>query len=202
MPDMDGFETTAAIRAREMLTGGHVPIVAVTAYAMKGDRERCLAAGMDGYLSKPIQVRELLDLTRRIWRGHPSRLHLSLIPMSKRNIASVRRRRACGPACPLGSLGGDSQLLSELVEIYLCESPSLFVGGAEPYRRRMVELARVAHTIKGSVGDFSARVNPRRLAERLEEYAEQGDFANAQELWVRWSGKWSAWAGPQLHCVG
>jgi len=60
MPELDGFETTTAIRAKERLTGAHVPILAMTAHALKGDKERCIAAGMDGYLSKPIRVEELL----------------------------------------------------------------------------------------------------------------------------------------------
>ena len=66
MPEMDGFETTAAIRDRERLTGGHTPIVAVTAHAMQGDRQRCLDAGMDGYISKPIKAIELFEVVDRV----------------------------------------------------------------------------------------------------------------------------------------
>ena len=66
MPEMDGFEATAAIRAREQDTGGHLPIIAMTAHAMQGDEKRCLAAGMDGYIAKPIKARELVELLERL----------------------------------------------------------------------------------------------------------------------------------------
>ena len=61
MPRMDGFEATAALRQFEQTSGAHLPIIALTANAMKGDRERCLAAGMDGYVTKPIKRRELFE---------------------------------------------------------------------------------------------------------------------------------------------
>jgi len=61
MPELDGYDATAAIRAREQETGRHVPIVAITAHAMKGDRERCLKAGMDAYVTKPIRAKQLFE---------------------------------------------------------------------------------------------------------------------------------------------
>ncbi|MFY9584917.1 MAG: MHYT domain-containing protein [Candidatus Acidiferrales bacterium] len=66
MPEMDGLEATAAIRAKEKSTGGYIPIIAMTAHTMKGDRERCLAAGMDGYISKPVQAQELFEAVENI----------------------------------------------------------------------------------------------------------------------------------------
>jgi CheY-like chemotaxis protein len=65
MPEMDGFEATAAIRAREQRTGGRQLVIAMTAHAMQGDRERCLQAGMDDYIAKPFSGRELSDLLAR-----------------------------------------------------------------------------------------------------------------------------------------
>jgi len=65
MPDMDGFQATAAIRNRERYSGAHIPIIAITGFAMKGDRQRCLDAGMDGYISKPIRSKELFDVVEQ-----------------------------------------------------------------------------------------------------------------------------------------
>jgi len=181
MPDMDGLETTAAIRARELLTGGHVPVIAVTAHAMKGDRERCLAAGMDGYLSKPVQVHELLSLLREY----------EALPAPAMGLPHLQQREEARPSgeggepvdtCALlDRLDGDSQLLSELIEIYLNESPSLLAAAQRALEEKKGgDLARLAHTIKGSAGNFLARASF-EAAERLEALAEQGDFLRAQE---------------------
>jgi signal transduction histidine kinase/ligand-binding sensor domain-containing protein/CheY-like chemotaxis protein len=72
MPEMDGFETAAAIRSQEQKTGQHLPIIAMTAMAMKGDRERCLQVGMDGYVSKPMQPSELFEAIECVSRLSPS----------------------------------------------------------------------------------------------------------------------------------
>ncbi len=69
MPEMDGLQATAAIRQKEKSTGGHIPIIAMTAHAMKGDQELCLAAGMDGYVSKPIRTCELFATIERLVKG-------------------------------------------------------------------------------------------------------------------------------------
>jgi len=66
MPEVDGFEATAIIRAKENQTGGHIPIIAMTAHAMTGDRDRCLAAGMDGYISKPVKVHNLFEVIETV----------------------------------------------------------------------------------------------------------------------------------------
>lgn len=74
MPEMDGFEATKLIREREKLTGGHVPIIALTALAMQDDEQRCLSAGMDGYVTKPIQVEELFAAIEAVAPGIAGRL--------------------------------------------------------------------------------------------------------------------------------
>ncbi len=68
MPEMDGLEATAVIRVKERQTGKHVPIIAMTAHAMKGDRERCLEAGMDDYVSKPIRAQQLFETLESVLR--------------------------------------------------------------------------------------------------------------------------------------
>ena len=99
MPEMSGFEITAIVRERERKTGAHMPIVAMTAYAMKGDRERCLEAGMDDYISKPIQTAELY---RVITKLAPEAGERRVTPQAHENQSGT-----LNPATALAQVGCD-----------------------------------------------------------------------------------------------
>jgi CheY-like chemotaxis protein len=102
MPEMDGFEAMAAIRAREREIGGHVPIVALTAHAMKGDRERCLEAGFDDHLAKPIHYDRLVEVVGRFLndRQWPLATSATLVMATDADRMKSRRPRGVGKASP------------------------------------------------------------------------------------------------------
>jgi CheY-like chemotaxis protein len=155
MPEMDGFEATAAIRAFEKETGGHLPIAALTASALKGDREACLAAGMDGYLAKPIRAADLREVIDRL--ALPS----------------------FDPDDVLARVEGDRDLLAELVVIFRAECPRLLAN-----LRRCVEngdargVQEAAHAIKGTVGNFGAPAAS-EAARALEVMGQEGVLTGA-----------------------
>jgi CheY-like chemotaxis protein/HPt (histidine-containing phosphotransfer) domain-containing protein len=161
MPEMDGLEAAAQIRASENGTGRHVPIVAMTAHAMKGDRERCLEAGMDDYVSKPIQARELLNVMARV--APPSA-----------GAATVVDADAA-----LQTLGGDPGLLHQLAHAFLDDYPrSLARVRAAVTAGEATAVERAAHSLKGAVGVFGA---PRAMAaaQRLETLGRLGALEEA-----------------------
>jgi PAS domain S-box-containing protein len=151
MPEMDGFEATACIRAREAASGQHIRIIALTAHAMKGDRERCLAAGMDGYVSKPIDEAQLLRAIRQVARRVPAGAPGQEPPAEAAGPQVLDR-----PAL-LQRVGGDRTLLRQVIE--------LFLNGSTRYVATMREalaagdtsrLCRAAHTLKGSAAGLGA----------------------------------------------
>ena len=191
MPGMDGFETTAAIRTHEKQTGGRVPIIAITAYAMKGDRECCLAAGMDGYLSKPVQLEELRRLLRdyeggpSVESGHAASLEEPCLAPEVQESAEAQPMRSerapVDRSALLERLGGDAQLMSELIEIHLSQCPGLLAAARRAFEENNgPELARLTHTLKGSAGNLLA-LDAAEMAGRLETFAEQRDFSHAGE---------------------
>jgi PAS domain S-box-containing protein len=162
MPVMDGLAATVAIRKFEEKSGTHVPIMAMTAHAMKGDRERCLEAGMDGYVSKPIRTRELATVVSQL-------LESGKVPVI--NTAAL-----------LKGLDGNRTLLRQMARLFLADAPkqlsrikdALGTGDREA-------LARAAHALKGSVGNFGAQ-NAIEAAERIEARAKTGEIVNAEDL--------------------
>ncbi len=172
MPEMDGFESTAAIRMLENATGTHVPIVAMTAHAMKGDRERCLEAGMDGYVSKPLQPQELFEVVESLATGdnpRPGELRASLSEMPFDQRAA------------LGHTNGDAELLKELVGLFLQDAPRMLVEISEAILEKdAVNLCRSAHTFKGSAGVLAATAVV-DAALRLETMGRERDWASVED---------------------
>ncbi len=172
MPEMDGFEATAAIREKERVGGAHVPIIALTAHAMKGDRERCLAAGMDGYIAKPIRESELQEVIESVLGG---------LPLSARNARGEHHEKVLDCAAALDRVGGDRRLLGELARLFQGECAKLLAAVHEAVTRRDPRaLERAAHTLKSSVGNFAASATY-KAAERLEILARQGELDKAAE---------------------
>ncbi len=176
MPEMDGFETAAVIRDRDAATGGHTPIVAMTAHAMKGDRERCLAAGMDEYVAKPIRPNELFEALERL--PLPTR-SAGLAP-----IGPGAEPATLDMAAVLERMDGDVDLLKELAGLFLSECPQRLSDVRQAITQRDASgLMQAAHTIKGAVGNFGAR-DAVEAARRLEIDASESDWGQAEVDWV------------------
>jgi signal transduction histidine kinase/CheY-like chemotaxis protein/HPt (histidine-containing phosphotransfer) domain-containing protein len=174
MPEMGGLEATGVIRARERQTGGHLPIFAMTAHAMKGDRERCLEAGMDGYLSKPIDRRELIELIEQVTPQEPT-------PVSP----PARSSEAWSPQSMLDRLGGDEGLARQLVGLFLRECPRMMIAIREAVALGSAEdLRRAAHAFKGSVGNFTDGA-AMTTAFELEEIGRDGRLRDAPPVLSR-----------------
>jgi PAS domain S-box-containing protein len=174
MPEMDGFEATTAIRAKEKTTGGHVPIVAMTAHAMKGDRERCLQVGMDGYISKPLQPTELFEAVEG--------LAAAGAPCGGLVIPAGNAGPVFDAEFAMRSVGGDRELLKELIGLYFAECPRWLTEiGASVARGEAATLRRMAHTLKGTMSTFGA-TEACALAQRLEDMGRSECLQGGQEV--------------------
>jgi len=175
MPEMDGFEATAAIHDKEKTTGNHTPIIAMTAHAMKGDRELCLEKGMDGYISKPIKKEVLYKTIEEIGSGSDD--------VQTAQADRIADDQVFNKEEALEHVGGDMDILKELIEVFFEECPKLM----DEIRETMASgdntaLRRAAHTLKGTADIFSAK-NVVETALKLEMMAHDEKLDGIEETW-------------------
>ena len=175
MPHMGGLEATAAIRARERETRQHLPIIAMTAHAMKGDREECLAAGMDGYVSKPIQADQVFEVLDAVLAARGT-VALPPAAQAARKGPGLVDRDAL-----MTRLDGDGRLLAEIVDLFLQSSPQLVrdIKKALAAHDRK-GLQRAAHTLKGAVSNFGART-VWAAALKMEKIGQSGNLSQGRQ---------------------
>jgi CheY-like chemotaxis protein len=173
MPEMDGFDATAAIREKEKSNGVHIPIIAMTAHAMKGDKERCLAAGMDSYVAKPIHANELFDAMENLITNNGETEMKTDMPENKTfNLDQA-----------LARLEGDKEIFEEMAKIFLADCPRLMSDVREAIARvDGVALQRAAHAIKGAIGNFAAEA-AFEAALKLEMIGRNGGLDQAEEAY-------------------
>jgi two-component system sensor histidine kinase/response regulator len=179
MPEMDGFEATAAIRQRDTASGRHTPIVAMTAHAMKGDRERCLAAGMDEYVSKPVQRSELHRVLA--WAAGvatppaptPTVSPADSTPPPRGQLPPLDRATA------VERLGGDEELFAEVADVFRGDAPKLLdVLNRAVATGDAATVRRAAHGLKGAAGYVGGGPTA-AAAEAMERIGASGDLSAA-----------------------
>ena len=179
MPEMDGFEATATIRQLEQHTGSHIHIVAMTAHAMKGDRERCLKSGMDGYLSKPIRSQLLYEMVE----GVAATAREDHDPHAESSSNDSPTESIMDWKAAVDRVGGRVDLLKQMVGLFFKETdkllPALHTAIAQ---QDMVKVQRNAHSIKGSASCFAAPPAV-SAAVRLEFMGRDGDLTGAEEAY-------------------
>ena len=197
MPEMDGFEATTTIRAREQTTGRHLPIIALTASAMKGDRERCLEAGMDGYVSKPFNAKELFEavencVSNATTEGTENTESASVFSVSSvSSVVALDKSLAPGERnagestldqiALLARVGGNVKLLVEILQLCPGEFARLMNElEIAVSQKDAPRIQAAAHTIKGTLGNLSA-ADGYEAALRLEEMGRKGDLDRVDE---------------------
>jgi CheY-like chemotaxis protein/HPt (histidine-containing phosphotransfer) domain-containing protein len=176
MPELDGLETTAAIRRREREKGGHIPVIAMTAHAMKGDREQCLEAGMDDYLSKPIQPKELMEVIEQQLKG-AGPPETETAPGEQAVKQEVFDRKVL-----LKRLDGDEGIFKEIIATFLEDAPHQ----VEKLKNALQEgdalrVERQAHLLKGAAMNIGGN-GLQTAALGLEMAGKEGDLGRAQLL--------------------
>jgi CheY-like chemotaxis protein len=177
MPELNGLETTAAIRSKETGASHRLPIIAMTAHAIKGDREICLRAGMDAYLSKPVRADELFQTIENLVADRlPS---LSISP------SGAERNGVFDESAFLSRMDGSHEVCVQIAETFLAECPKLMSAlRAAIQSKDASELTGMAHALKGTIANFTDG-NAFQAASRLEELAREADLRRASETFQR-----------------
>src|SRR5487761_276314 len=172
MPEMDGLEAIRVIREKEKVSGRHLPIISITAHVMKGDREKCLEAGADDYVPKPLKPVELfaaIERARGAAKGNGTA-----------HAVAPHVSDALNPAEVLEHVEDDRELLAEIIQLFESSLPAVLKELRESIAKGDgPEAARAAHTLKGSVGNFG-RQAAYRAVEQLEAFAKQGDMSQTK----------------------
>ena len=178
MPEMDGLEATRRIREIEQSNGHRTPIVAMTAHVMTGDRERCLAAGMDDYVSKPLRKEEILKLLAKISSGSAS--------SSSSDLRATTKEEDEVPALLysheqlLERCDGDEELMEKLILLFTENTPQILDSiRASVANHDADALAASAHKLLGSLGAFGA-ARARALTSQLEEQGRRAELEGAK----------------------
>jgi len=165
MPEMGGFEATTIIREQEKATGRHIPIIAMTAHAMKGDREKCISIGMDDYISKPISSQELAEKLDTIAELSGARTEARSPNQNRQSL--------------LDRVGGDHDLAREIAYAFIGESPKLIAQMQDALTAAdFIALQHAAHAYRGAVSVFGVD-HAVKLSANLELHASKGDLTNA-----------------------
>ena len=186
MPELDGFQVVAAQRQRELGTGRRLPVVALTARSAQGERERCLQAGMDEYLAKPVRAAELLAAIDRLVRKDEGGRLKDESEMTSDLASSFNLRPSSvdedllDSAALLAGCGGDAQLLQKMCEHFRTYMPDRLAEVSDSLRDRDIpRLQAAAHKLGGMVSSFSSVAAS--AAARLGKLASEGNFDEAMQ---------------------
>ena len=175
MPRLSGLEASLAIRESEKGHGRRIPIVALTAHAMKGDKERCLEAGMDAYLSKPVQAAQLLDTV--------GRLAVQKVKPARPLVSSVNRKRVLDEESLMERVEGDLPLLREMVQAFRSDASDTLAKIRKAVADKDAEALRArSHALKGSAATLAGPLAV-AAALKLENLAKDGNFKRAREAY-------------------
>jgi PAS domain S-box-containing protein len=181
MPEMDGIEATAELRAREEGTDLHLPVIAMTALVMQGDRERCLAAGMDGYLTKPIRPRALDEvLDQYIAQKQEAGIVRKETPKTQGQTPRALQQEPVDGHELLERVGADREFLGELVGLFREDSPNQ-LNRIKTALQKMDsgEVLRGAHSFRGTLANLAAQPAA-DLAAEIEHAAKSQDLSRAE----------------------